>query len=115
MYPNTIEAVVVNGPYKGETVLIPRIPLIPTDKNTPIVFKRLQFPIKICYALTMNRVQSQTFHHVGIDFEKQPFTHGQLYVAITRITRPRNLKLHFPDENRCIAHNPVFTEVLHQG
>ena len=76
------------------------------------IFKRLQFPIKICYALTMNRVQSQTFEHVGIDFEKQPFTHGQLYVAITRVTRPRNLILHFTDENNCVAQNPVYTEVL---
>ena len=111
LYPNIIIAEIVNGPYKGDTVTIPRIPLIPSDDTNPVIFKRIQFPIKIAYALTMNRVQSQTFHHVGIDFTRQAFSHGQLYTAISRITRPQNLRVYFPLDD-FVANNPVFTEIL---
>ncbi|XP_061379262.1 uncharacterized protein LOC133319319 [Danaus plexippus] len=39
---NVIEATIIKGKYKGEDVLIPRIPMIPMD--LPFDFKRLQFP-----------------------------------------------------------------------
>lgn len=38
---NIIEATILNGKFKGEDVLLPRIPIIPTDM--PFEFKRLQF------------------------------------------------------------------------
>ncbi|UYV64168.1 hypothetical protein LAZ67_2006908 [Cordylochernes scorpioides] len=41
---NVIETTIISGKYKGEDVLIPRIPMIPTD--LPFTFKRLQFPSK---------------------------------------------------------------------
>ena len=111
LYSNIIMAEIVNGPHKGEIVTIPRIPLIPSEETNPIVFKRIQFPIKIAYALTMNRVQSQTFEYVGIDFTRQAFAHGQLYTAISRVTRPRNLKVYFPEDD-FVAKNPVYCEIL---
>ncbi|KAF7284890.1 hypothetical protein GWI33_021464 [Rhynchophorus ferrugineus] len=39
---NVIKATVIKGKYKGEDVLIPRIPMIPG--NLPLDFKRLQLP-----------------------------------------------------------------------
>ena len=44
---NIIEATILTGPFKGEAVLIPRIPMIPTDMS--FQFKRLQFPIRLAY------------------------------------------------------------------
>ena len=41
-----IEARILTGEYKGEQVMIPKIPLIPSDY--PFNFKRLQFPIRLC-------------------------------------------------------------------
>lgn len=43
---NVIEATIIKGKYKGEDVLIPRIPMIPTD--LPFDFKRLQFHGQSC-------------------------------------------------------------------
>jgi ATP-dependent DNA helicase PIF1 len=40
---NIIEATILNGKFKGEHVLFPRIPMIPTDMA--FEFKRLQFPV----------------------------------------------------------------------
>ena len=52
---NLIEATSLTGPFEGEAVLIPRIPMIPTD--LPFQFKRLQFPIRLAFAITINKAQ----------------------------------------------------------
>ena len=52
---NLIEATILTGPFEGEAVLIPRIPMIPTD--LPFQFKRLQFPIRLAFAITINKAQ----------------------------------------------------------
>ncbi|GFT09070.1 hypothetical protein TNCV_4105332 [Trichonephila clavipes] len=44
MMNNVIEATILTGKFKGEDVLLPRIPMIPTDM--PFEFKRLQFPYR---------------------------------------------------------------------
>jgi len=49
---NVIEATILTGPFEGEAVLIPRILMIPTD--LPFQFKRLQFPIRLAFAITIN-------------------------------------------------------------
>ncbi|GFV61162.1 ATP-dependent DNA helicase [Trichonephila clavipes] len=45
MMNNVIEATILTGKFKGEDVLLPRIPMIPTDM--PFEFKRLQFPVRL--------------------------------------------------------------------
>ena len=63
-----------------------------------IVFIRLQFPLRLAYAMTFNRSQGQTLERVLIDSKMRvlnftevrgAFTHGQLYVALGRV-RMRN-------------------------
>jgi hypothetical protein len=54
---NVIEATILTGPFKGEDVLIPRIPLIPTDM--PFQFKRLQFPIRTISISAQTMVQQK--------------------------------------------------------
>ena len=49
---NLIEATILTGPYEGEAVLIPRIPMIPTDLL--FQFKRLQFPIRLLRVVWMH-------------------------------------------------------------
>ena len=54
---NIVEVVTLNGKYRGENILLPRIPITPTD--APIQFKRLQFPIRLAFAMTTNKSQGQ--------------------------------------------------------
>ncbi|XP_039602247.1 uncharacterized protein LOC120524463 [Polypterus senegalus] len=61
---NIIEASILTGCAKGEKVFIPRIPMI-SSNDYPFQFKRLQFPIKLCFALTINKAQGQTFSLAG--------------------------------------------------
>ncbi|XP_050676831.1 ATP-dependent DNA helicase pif1-like [Leptidea sinapis] len=86
---NIVKAIIMTGMAKGENVLIPRIPIIPTD--LPFQFKRLQFPLKIAFAMTINKAQGQTLKVAGINLEKSCFSHGQLYVACSRVSSPQNL------------------------
>jgi ATP-dependent DNA helicase PIF1 len=43
----------VNVKFKGEDVLLPRIPMIPTDM--PFEFKRLQYLVRLAFAMTINK------------------------------------------------------------
>lgn len=105
---NLIVATILTGPAAGQLAHIPRIPMIPTD--LPICFKRLQFPVKTSFALTINKSQGQTFSLVGIDLRKECFTHGQLYVGLSRVGNPENQYILLP-EHKTTA-NIVFQEVL---
>ncbi|UYV69263.1 hypothetical protein LAZ67_6003028 [Cordylochernes scorpioides] len=55
---NIIEATILNGKYQGGHVLLPRIPMIPMD--TPFEFKRLQFPVRLAFAMTIKKAQGQS-------------------------------------------------------
>jgi PIF1 helicase. len=52
---NVVEATILTGPFKGEDVLIPQILMIPTD--TPFQFKRLQFPMRLAFAVTIIKLK----------------------------------------------------------
>ncbi|KAF2892009.1 hypothetical protein ILUMI_14164, partial [Ignelater luminosus] len=55
---NLIEATIIIGKFKDEDVLIPRIPLMPTD--FAIQFKRVQFPVRLAFAMSINKSQGQS-------------------------------------------------------
>jgi hypothetical protein len=75
----------------GKVADIPRLKLSAKTTNG-IEFERLQFPVKLAYAITSNCSQGQTFtNKVIIDCRSPSFGHGQLYVARTRATDPNNI------------------------
>ncbi|KAI8523384.1 hypothetical protein RHMOL_Rhmol13G0069100 [Rhododendron molle] len=47
---------------------------------------RCQFPIRLAYAMTINKSQGQSVKFVGVDLCTSVFSHGQLYVALSRCT-----------------------------
>ena len=87
--PNVIEATICTGQYAGESVFIPRIPLISSDST--VLFKRLQFPAWLSFAMTINKSQGQTLKTVGLSLQTKCFAHGQFYVACSRASAPTNL------------------------
>ncbi|KAL4098638.1 hypothetical protein QTP88_023201 [Uroleucon formosanum] len=91
---NLIEAQIMTGSAKGESVFIPRIPMIPLDY--PFQFKRIQFPVISCFAMTINKSQGQTLKIAGIDVREDCFSHGQFYVACSRVSMPTNLVILAP-------------------
>ncbi|CAN1787490.1 ATP-dependent DNA helicase pif1 [Linum perenne] len=76
-----IEAEIISGSNIGESVFLPRMTLTTEYLSLNIVLSRRQYPVAICFAMTINKSQGQTLKQVGLCLQHQVFSHGQLYVA----------------------------------
>ena len=103
-----IEATIAIGEFAGQSVLIP---LIPSD--SPFEFKRLQFPVTLSFAMSINKSQGQTLKMTGLYLAHPCFSHGQFYVGCSRVGTPSSLFI-FTDtsNNLCKTRNVVYPEVL---
>jgi ATP-dependent DNA helicase PIF1 len=108
MLGNVIDGTILTGKGEGETVFIPRIPLMLMD--LPFNFKRLQFPVRLAFAITINKSQGQSIKDIGVDLRSSCFCHGQLYVACSRVGSPKNLlMLATGGETKNVVYNQVFS------
>lgn len=111
-----VECVVICGSFVGTRHFIPRMELCPSDTRMPFKLVRKQMPLQICYAMTINKAQGQSLQTVGLFLPKSVFTHGQFYVAISRVTSPHGLKIFVNDDNGLPTNrtlNVVYKEVFY--
>ena len=78
-----LEVQLLTGEHAGKKVFIPRIANQPTEDQVAFKFTRKQFPVRLCFAMTINKSQGQTVKHVGLDLRSPVFTHGQFYVGVS--------------------------------
>ena len=77
----------------NKTLILPRIPMRANDYGLPFELKRLQFPVKPAFALTINRAQGQSFDKCGVLLPRSVWTHGQIYVAFSRCGNPNKISV----------------------
>ena len=85
---------------------------MPTETDLPFEFTRLQFPIRPCFSMSINKAQGQTLEFVSIWLgDDHVFTHGQLYVALSRVSAFDNIRIATNHPN-LMTRNVVYREVL---
>jgi hypothetical protein len=72
---------------------------------------RRQYPVKLCFAMTINKSQAQTVKMTGIDLRTPVSTHGQLYMSLSRSTAGDQVKILFVTDVPELL-NIVYPEVL---
>lgn len=115
MSERVLEVRLMGGSHDGESVLIPRITIIPSDSQGEFTFslRRRQFPVNLAFAMTINKAQGQSVKYVGIDLRSPVFSHGQLYVALSRATSADRVRVVLPDgHSHCTTTNIVYPEIL---
>jgi ATP-dependent DNA helicase PIF1 len=88
------------------------MPLIPSDTNLPFDFERTQFPVRAAFCMTINKAQGQTLNFISVWLgDDSVFTHGQLYVALSRVSSLINIMIALNDENK-LTRNVVYKEIF---
>ena len=86
MMEKCLETVVATGPQKGQQLFLPMLSITPSDTSLPFQLTRLQFPVKLCMGMTINKSQGQTLKVAGLHLQEPCFSHGQCYVGCSRVS-----------------------------
>lgn len=103
--------IITKGDFQGNIFLIPRISLRTKDTET-IPMVRTQFPVRLAYAMTINKAQGQTLQMMGLYLPEPVFSHGHLYVACGRVGSADNLSLlieNTDNQGEFYGHEGIYT------
>jgi len=110
-----IDGRVISRTNVGDQVFVSRLSLSPSDVRIPFKFQRRQFPLTISFTMTINKSQEQLLKHVGVYLRTPVFSHGQLFVVVSRVTSRERLKILITDEDgedTNVTSNVVYEEVF---
>ena len=110
---HVIQVQLITGDHAGSLIFVPPLGISPSDTQLPFEFEWRQFPVRLCFAMTINKAQGQSLQHVGLDLRTPVFTHGQFYVAVSRVTSVHNIKAIWnADVDSPVTSNIVYPEIL---
>ncbi|PIA50995.1 hypothetical protein AQUCO_01100068v1 [Aquilegia coerulea] len=107
-----IEANILTGEKAGDLVFIPRITITPTITQLAFEMLQRQFPVRLAYAMTINKSQGQSVKDIGLDLRNPVFSHGQLYVALSRCTSSERITVLLPLPEEKSTTNIMYSKVL---
>ena len=91
--------------FGGKLVSIPKMKFEEYDPSTyTVLATRVQYPLKLAFALTVHRAQGQEFERLETDFYSF-FAPGQMGVAVGRAVKKSGLKiLHYNSRAANLKH-----------
>jgi hypothetical protein len=92
-YEHSIRCTILTGPQAGEQFTFCRTTFNPTYESDHVLLQRFQFPFRLAFSITINKSQGQTFNRVGLLLVRPVFSHGQLYVAASRVRNFNSLRV----------------------
>ena len=112
-YSRILEVMVISSDHRGEKAFLPRITLTPSTCQHSFSLRRRQFPVRLCFAMTINKAEGQSLKYVGIHLISPVFSHGQLYVTLSRATSPERVHVLLPNTTcHTKTANVVYPEIL---
>ena len=78
----------------------------------PFQLSRRQFPIRLPFAMTINKSQGQTFYKMVCTCLAHLFSHGQLYIAFSRVRRMEDVSVMLERDGVEVTRNVVYRELL---
>ena len=105
---NVLKTKVIDEKHVDIKILISRISLQSKDdestkerrRNVSCFLIKRQYFIRSTFVMTINKSQRQSLKHVDFDIRtREIFTHDQLYVTMSRVTKKRNLRIIVFDES----------------
>ena len=92
--------------------LILQINLFSPEGELPFILTHQQFPVRLYFAIIINKSQGQSLQTVDVDLQTAVFSHGQFYIALSCVTDVGRLTvLNGPGRGRHVQ-NVVYSEVL---
>jgi hypothetical protein len=112
LQPHVLHIRLLGGDFDGQERTVPRIKLLSSDDALGIKLARKQFPVRLCFAMTINKSQGQSFEVVGLDLRTPVFTHGQFYIGVSRTSSVDGLTVLLPEGYGSKTINITYPEVL---
>ncbi|CAJ2672233.1 unnamed protein product [Trifolium pratense] len=115
---NMLDVEILTGNNAGKRAFLLRIKVqTSASSGLPFVLSREQFPVRLSFAITINKSQGQTIPNVGIYLPRHVFSHGQLYVALSRGVSQTSTKVlirngKLQGEDGQFTKNVVFKNIL---
>jgi hypothetical protein len=112
MHSRALEIEIAAGEYQGGCTTLPRILCNSKMSDFGFILTRRQFPVQLYFAMSINKSQGQSLREVGLDLRNSVFSHGQLYVALSRVTDVSKLHVLLRDQASRTVENIVWPELL---
>ena len=93
---------------------IPRIRFtvkLPWGKSYKLT--RTQFPLRLAYAISINKSQGQEYSKVLFDVRNQPFQHGHAYVGLSRVLHHFGIAVYARNDD-IIDGDPVINNIVYE-
>ena len=113
-----LDVEILTGSNFGKRAFLPRIKLKTNASSwLPFVLSRKQVPVRLSFAITISKSQGQTILNVRIYLPRHVFSHGQLYVALSRGVSQNSTKVLIKEgkiegEDEDFTKNVVFKGIL---